>query len=73
MADQSPRAVTLSAPDFWESDALSISHFQPRWESIQVNPSPGGGRLIECVVDDKIVFRARLDRAAASRLAALLT
>lgn len=50
-----------------------IAQFRPEWNSIQVTPLADGGRLIEIVVDDRVIHRARLDVEAAEHLARLLT
>lgn len=73
MADQSSDKVIIGPPTAWQREARMIAQFRPEWNSIQVTPLADGGRLIEIVVDDRVIHRARLDVEAAEHLARLLT
>ncbi len=73
MVDQIADPSAIDPPGVWQCKPRMIAHTRRKWESIQLNELPEGGRLLELVDGGGALFRARLNSEACTHLAKLLT
>ena len=63
----------MPRPLGWSARERAVQHHSISLLSIQVTKTGDGGRYIEMVKDDKVVFGQKFDATAANDLARLLT